>query len=211
MSPPATATPEKHVPAGPALDAGPPADAESHLDEAELVDPAEWLRAHGAKEGSLDKFNYASGCVSIVVGAAREAALLCTDIEDVSAGDDQNPVYRVVSHQIVRVVRAGKVVAVLDVRTRLEPLDGPVPPPGQPWHGIVDLELAIAPDGMSARVDSVDPATKCQARDALRGTTDKEYAREDRAWIMFDDEWITRICNGRGRYIWKSGRFVRAR
>jgi len=188
------------------------ADAESQLDEAELIDPVKWFSAHGAKQESLDKFDGSYGCVSIIVGAARESALLCTDIEETSRGHDDTLVYRVVTHQIVRVVRAGKVVTVLDVRTRLESLDGAAPRPGEPPQGIVDLKLSITPDGLSATVDALDPEADCQARDAVPVVkAEGEDAAQERAWAAFDREWETRICNGRGSYIWKGRRFVQAR
>lgn len=72
-------------------------------------------------------------CVSLVVGAAREEAQLCDEI-------DFN--YWTVTRQFVRVVRAGKRVRVLDLVTKIEAVDS-----GDKW---MELRLRIASDGMSA-------------------------------------------------------------
>jgi hypothetical protein len=124
-------------------------------------------------------------------------------------------VYRVITHKIVRVVRTGTVVSVFDVRTRIEALDGPVPPPGEESHGFLDLEVTIARDGRTATVAGLDP-TDCHppapSHDAVPVTEeDKEFAAEAREWIAFDSKWEKTICKQLGKYAWKSGRFVRSR
>jgi hypothetical protein len=195
-----------------------PADAGTREEEAlapadDWIEAREWLAAHGAK-GDLEPFANAYGCASFVVGSAREPAVSCVEVEDVSAGGDENPVYRVVSHRIVRVVRNAKVVSVLDVMTRIEALDGPVALPGEESRGFLDLDVTIARDGMSAKVVPLDPKTDCHAPAASPdpapvGDDDKEFLAQNRAWIDFDSKWEAKMCKQRGTYVWKSGRFVR--
>lgn len=209
MLPPAPGAPSPQVTAGPTKDAETPADAE-RFGADDLLEPRVWFPAHGARAESIDEYDNSYGCVSIVVGAAHEPALQCTDIEDVSTGGDENSVFRVITHQIVRVVREGKVVKVLDVRTRLEPLDGVAATLGQEQpSGIVDMKLTIAADGLSAIVEPLDPKTDCRRRGATHVVDDDpEIAAQLQVWVAFDDEWTTRICKARGRYFWKN-RFFR--
>ena len=202
----APSTPLIHREPALATDASTEAEAEAQVDDG-IIWPSKWFAARGA---TLDEYDNSYGCTELVVGAAREAALLCTATEDVSAGDEENPVYRVVTRQLVRLARAGKVVTVLDLPMRIEPLDGPVAVLGEgPMPGIVDVQLAIASNGLSATVRPLDPKSDCQGR-VPSAHVDKADASEA-DWINFDDKWRTRICNGRGKYTWKGGRFVRAR
>ena len=192
-----------------AIDAGSSADKKS--DVLEIIDPREWFAAHGAKQ-ALDEYDSSGGCSELVVGVARDAALLCTDVKDVSRGHDDTLVYRVVTHQIVRLVRAGKIVTALDVETRLESLDGPVAPPGKRTRGIVELTLSLAADGMSAIVVPFDPESDCRSADPAGVTSvQPDDDAQTRAWVAFDDQWIKRICKGRGTYAWNGHRFSRGR
>ncbi len=149
---------------------------------AEDVDLEKWLRARGVM-GEIDPLRQPFGCRELVVGKAREAALACVEIEEVSSGGGEYPIVLVVTHQTVNVVRAGKVVVVLDASTRLEPFDGL---PG--LRALLELQLRLAPDGMSATLEA-----DCQAR---RGAG-------------FEADLERRMCDARGSYMWAHGRFER--
>src|SRR4051794_18244065 len=97
------AAPSPPAPPNRAIDAGSSADKKSDVDFPQMIDPREWFAAHGAKQ-PLDEYDSSGGCSEIVVGAARDPALLCTFVEDVSRGHDDSAVYRVATHQIVRLV-----------------------------------------------------------------------------------------------------------
>jgi hypothetical protein len=188
-------------------------DARASADAAvaEYIDPREWFEAHGAK-GSLDAYANSWGCASIAVGAAREDALRCTDAVEVGEGGENDLwVYRMVEHEIVRVVRAGKVVDILDVATSIHSVDAPPPPPGRESRGFVNLELDVASDGMSATVVALDPKVDCQRVHESPPEPEADYAAMARGWDKFDNKWITRICNGRGAFVWKGRRFARTR
>jgi hypothetical protein len=146
------------------------------------------------------------------VGAAREDALRCTDAVEVGEGGENDLwVYRMVEHEIVRVVRAGKVVDILDVATSIHSVDAPPPPPGRESRGFVNLELDVASDGMSATVVALDPKVDCQRVHESPPEPEADYAAMARGWDKFDNKWITRICNGRGTFVWKGRRFARTR
>jgi hypothetical protein len=199
-----------------ALDAGAdhtPLDAGPFEASAKRVDYAtEWLSPRGAT-GSLDRFGNVWGCVEIVVGTAREPALVCDEAQEPSRGKDETSVYRVVTHRVAFVVRAHKIVTVLDVEWRLEALDAPHPGPGRSSPAIIELQLTIAPDGMSATLEDAraDMMDACPAEIPSARTPQKQGEKgELDAWRAFDDELERRMCNARGGFIWKAGRFVRA-
>ena len=166
------------------MDAGVPPAAEPIL--------TEWLFAHGAK-GSLEGFGNECCCVELRVGTAREPAMQCDELEDVGDADG----YWVVVHRVIRIVRGGKIVKVLDVPTHVGNLDRPPAPLGvsrRPWADF-GLELRIARDGSSATLDDADHDGAARIenhkpKDAL-------------------DEAIRHICAARGVYRWNGGRFRR--
>ncbi|MGE5181372.1 MAG: hypothetical protein ACM31C_04900 [Acidobacteriota bacterium] len=172
------------------------------------ADPRAWLAARGVTAPPLAPWGVA-GCVEQVVGAAHERALSCDEVVEVTAGSRDAPVYRVVTHHVVLVVRAKQLVPVLDVETTLQALDGPPPALGRDgvWthEAILALDLTIAADGMSATLaDKTDPAWRqhesCK-RPPVRGAD---------AWAAFDNQWLRQLCSRRGTYVWKAGRFVPA-
>lgn len=147
------------------------------------VDAEKWLKAHGVM-GEIDPVSSVSGCSEVVVGKAREHALSCTEIEEIaipSGGDI--PIGLVITHATINVVRGGKVVVVLDAPTRLQSFDAM---PGQ--RPRMQLKMRLAADGLSARVDAVDS-------DVCRAKPDNDAER--------------RICNARGAYVWRNGRFAK--
>jgi hypothetical protein len=142
-------------------------------------------------------------CIKVVVGSAREKGTLCDEFHE--------SLWRV-THQYVRVVRAGKSVRVLDVPTKIEGFD----------NGILMLQqrLRIATDGMSAGtvdVTSTDRPTMGPAMPGRRyprhGLVDSCDHRPDPK----DDERVygapsynearRPFCEGRGSYRWSGDRF----
>jgi hypothetical protein len=183
--------------AGP-LDATAPVDASEPVDASPMdagVPPAEqpivlaaWLSAHGAT-GSLDDFGNECCCVELRVGTALEPAVQCDELDDVGVPDG----YWAIVHRIVRVVRAGTSVKVLDVPIQLGNMDRS-PRPGRSWADF-ELELRIAPDGTSATVDAREHG--CAARTAKHEAEDAvDVARR-------------RMCAARGVYRWNGARFRR--
>jgi hypothetical protein len=180
-----------------------------------VEDPRQWLSAQGVTDAPLAPWGV-DGCIERVVGTSRERALLCDEVVSATGANPDNPVYRVVTHGVVLVVRARKIVVLLDVETAIQVLDGPAPSMGRDggWKNdaILALDLTIAADGMSATVgDTTDP--KWHLRQSCKDTRVYTPTQDDRdrgraEWMAFDNEWIRRLCNGRGTYVWRDDRFV---
>ncbi|HEX5061728.1 MAG TPA: hypothetical protein VFV99_20315 [Kofleriaceae bacterium] len=138
-------------------------------------------------------------CVELVVGTAREEAVLCEET-------DYN--YWTVTHQVVRVVRAGKTVPVLDLLTKIEAFDS-----GAIW---LEQRLRIGADGMSAILDGV-PITDVSARHTGQpGPFEDCNHASDWKGSPIEGEPKYRdlrrqSCNALGAYQWNGGRFVHQR
>ena len=137
-------------------------------------------------------------CVRLVVGSGRENALLCDEIHDQD--------YWRVTHQVVRVVRAGRSVLVLDVPTKIEGQDS-----GDLW---LELRLTVGSSGLAASLDSVPltldgpPASQpgpLEDCDTAPDWNDSEVKRQ--AGLSTYRELRRRFCNARGPYKWNGGRF----
>ncbi|HET9992706.1 MAG TPA: hypothetical protein VFQ65_29430, partial [Kofleriaceae bacterium] len=99
---------------------------------------------------------------------------------------------------VIRVVRAGKAVTVLEALSALENLDDP--PRSRP---VLALRVTIDHNGLTAT--STDPGDSLNRCDALgRRSADRTAAEH------VYREWLDRICDSRGTYRWRGGRFVRA-
>jgi hypothetical protein len=155
----------------------------------EPIDAQKWLSARGV-EGEIDPVRSPFGCSEIAVGKPRERALLCVEVEETIAGTEAEPVYRVITHQTLTVVRASTAITVLDAETALQALDAN---PGMP--PLIGATLRIAPDGLSAKIEMKSPDT-CKHL-----TTPKD------PWERFDFDVRRRMCGARGTYAWKNGRF----
>lgn len=140
-------------------------------------------------------------CIKLVVGTAREHAELCDDFD----GD-----YWRATHQIVRVVRAGKTVTVLDVVTQIEGFDT--------GATMLETRLRVAADGMSATVvavpaepDAPEPTSGHPSEDCKNAppTPDDEATERATHGRPTYGELRRRLCGARGRYRWAGGRFVR--
>ena len=119
---------------------------------AEQVDFArEWFRARGVK-GPKNL----TDCIELVVGTSREQALVC----DESHAGPATKKYThglVTQRRVVRVVRAAKIVSVLDVETSRADVSWSLPE--------LALELRIADDGMSAvTIDLINCEIESNAR-----------------------------------------------
>jgi hypothetical protein len=141
-------------------------------------------------------------CIDLVVGAARERAVLCNDVEWA---------YWTVTRQVVRVVRAGKKVIVLELPTRVEGFDT--------GATMLETRLRIAADGMSATVDGVpakrdapepthgNPIEDCKSAPPTRKDEAQERANYGRPTY---GELMRRLCASRGTYRWSGDRFTRS-
>ncbi|MEO7110608.1 MAG: hypothetical protein ABI183_09235 [Polyangiaceae bacterium] len=189
---------------GAPFDAG-PLKAAVHVGDVE-----KWLTDRGVPASQLGKFSNGTGCVEIAVGTLREAALVCADVKEASrnASLPADYVYRMIDHRIVRVVRAGSVVSVLDAEITLEPLDREMGMQGN----LLDLRFRLAPDGMSATLDDHGPGVSCASAQSSNAYFINKKSPEDKAgrtWALFDLELTTRMCNARGGYMWQGDHFVR--
>ena len=155
-------------------------------------DPAAWLSARGVKDPAK-QLGDTCCCVEVSVGSASEHALRCSEATSIpTEGAD------IAVREVIRVVRAGKVVKVLEAWTALENLD--LPPRSPP---ALKLELAIAPSARTATiVDAGGSRNRC---DELPPRT-KAVTAADRVYRT----WRDRICASRGTYRWGGGRFVHA-
>jgi hypothetical protein len=141
-------------------------------------------------------------CIKLVVGTTSEQAELCTDFR---GG------YWIATHQVVRVVRAGKKVTVLDVLTRVEGIDT--------GATMLETRLRITADGMSATVDAVaakpnapqptpgNPVEDCKSPPPNPKDDKVERANYGRPTY---GELRRRICDELGTYVWDGERFTRA-
>lgn len=154
-----------------------------------MTDPNQWFVSKGVSQPG-GQFGDSGGCVELVVGPAREDALLCDEMEEFRC--EHGPACWVFTRSIVRVVRAGKIVPVLDVKTQVLGFDTGPPP-------FVEVRLTIAANGMSVTVaDSPEQRT-----DSCKGAgmdADRNYLAARR-----------RVCRSRGAFRWKHNRFERVR
>lgn len=168
------------------------------------IDLTAWFTAHGA---TAPEYEEAYGCSEHVVGAAHEPAVLCTLIEDATRpipGSDE-PAYRIVERNTLRVVRSHAIVTVLDVSLRHAALDAPPPRRDAPAP---TETVTIATDGMSIHVVTAnDERCKSAPRAApiFRAGVDPKV---ERVWAALLDELDKRICASRGRWVWRNGRFA---
>jgi hypothetical protein len=143
-------------------------------------------------------------CTKIDVGAPPEEALVCSEIEHVRATVGATHVYRVQFRRRVRVVRANRVVVILDVVETVTPLDKfDLEDPN-----LLDLDLQFASDGLSATLDdsNAQSAVGCTAAlGSLSGGGDPVSSK----WNAFDLALLKSACAARGRYVWKTGAFSR--
>jgi hypothetical protein len=148
-------------------------------------------------------------CTAITVGPNHEAAVQCYTQEDVSrpiAGDDM-PAFRVLDHYLVRVARDHQVVTLIDVPVKSEPLDGiPLRPNAKrkPWH-----PFEVAADGRSIVVGDPKEAAACRNRHARDPNNGRHESFSDRVWAALDRDLEDQICDARGTYVWRNGRFRR--
>lgn len=184
---------------------------------APVDDVQAWLAARGVTASPLEPWGVGN-CVEQDVGKRHERALVCEEVVDASAGSRDNPVYRVVTHRVALVVRARKIVPVLDVETTIQVLDAiprRIGKGGVQHDAILALSVTIAGDGMSATVgDNTDPAW--ESRESCKDVHVYKPTKEDRdngmvEWNTFDNGLLRRLCSRRGTYVWKGDRFVRAR
>lgn len=148
--------------------------------------------------GARDAPAGSENCVKLVVGSGREDALLCDEIYDQE--------YWRVTHQVVRVVRAGRSVPVLDVPTRIEGQDS-----GDLW---LELRLTVALNGLAASLDGMPialdgpptaqpgPLEDCDTASDLK---DSEVERQ--AGLSAYRELRRQFCKARGTYKWNASRF----
>jgi len=131
-------------------------------------------------------------CVEVVVGSPAEHALRCSEEESIpTEGAD------IAVREVIRVVRAGKVVKVLEAWAAVENLD--LPPGSLP---AIKVQLTIDRSGRTATIVDADGRNACRALPRLTA----DSTRADRAYRKSMD----RVCAGRGTYRWRGGRFVRA-
>ena len=154
-------------------------------------DPGAWLSARGVKDPAK-QLGDTCCCAEVSVGGAFRARAA------LQRGDrhpDRGSRHR--RQEVIRVVRARKVVKVLEVWTALENLD--LPPRSAP---ALKLELAIDHSARTATIVDADGRNRC---DALPPRT-KAMTPADRVYRTSMD----RICASRGTYRWRGGRYVRA-
>lgn len=156
------------------------------------ADPRAWFAARGV-EDTANLFHDPS-CFEVVVGSASEHALQCIDATTVGVPDT----YSIAVSHVIYVVRAGKAVAVLDAWTLLQNLDRP-----RQYAVLLAVELSLAKDGRSAVIaDSTNGQSHCGGL----GSHDDDRRSGEQTYRV----WMDRICDGRGTYRWRDGRFVRA-
>lgn len=151
----------------------------------DVDDPQAWLTEHGVKDAA-SQLGDACCCVEVSVGRPAEAALSCREAR---AGGHAESADIAVT-QVIRVVRAHKVVKVLEAWVELANLD--LPRGSGPW---IDLRVTIDRTGRALTI--VDPGGAHYDCVHARGST--EF-----------DAWLARVCASRGTYRWSGGRFVRA-
>jgi len=174
---------------------------------ADELDVGTWLEARGASADPESSFNWQNAmCSEVAVGPHREAALECYEEEYVSRPipGEAVPANRNVVHVLLRVVRARKLVTLIDVPVRTfsedaQPRPITVAPP--PWH-----PFEIAKDGLSIVVGDPDDAAGCKS---LASAPRSKGTTEERIWAALRADLEGRICNARGRYVWTRGRFSR--
>ena len=144
-----------------------------------------WLAAHGSKDPEK-RLQNACCCVEVSVGRPAEHALDCK--EEQSGGHPESA--DIVVTEVIRVVRGGKVVKVLEALVGMQNLDWN--PGSRHW---LDLRLTVDASGRTATI--VEEGGTVVACKTPRGTD--EF-----------DKWVDRVCASRGTYRWRGGRFVRS-
>ena len=155
-----------------------------------VMDPNEWFASKGAAD-TTGEFGDSGGCVELVVGTSHEDALLCDEMQEFRC--EEGPACWVFTRSIVRVVRGGDIVPVLDVRTQVVGFDTG---PGAPF---VEVRLTVAANGLSATVTD-SPEQRTDNCKGARTDPDKNYLAARR-----------RVCVSRGAFRWKHNRFERVR
>lgn len=148
-----------------------------------------WLAAHGSKDPEK-RLQNACCCVEVSVGRPAERALDCK--EEQAGGHAKSADIAIT--EVIRVVRGGKVVKVLQAWVGLDNLDKPHG--ARPW-----LELRLTVDRSGRTVTIADPGGTLYA--CKRGG---KSSSDDDGF----DVWVDRVCASRGTYRWRGGRFVRA-
>ncbi|MEO8554694.1 MAG: hypothetical protein ABI678_32175 [Kofleriaceae bacterium] len=169
---------------------------------------AEWLAAHGATPASS---GLSESCSELVVGTAREPAVLCTVNEEIvrEVRHSDEPAFRMLERKLVVVVRAKRAVTLLDVPVRFQALDAPVRPPNTPAPPAL---LEVAPDGLAIQVGLPDGAVGCKGVASAAARELATLANDDRlgrAMVVLDRDLTLKVCAARGHYVWRAGRFSR--
>ena len=154
------------------------------------IEPTNWLIAHGAREPvdeTVRQQGYGDGgdCSELRVGPAHERALQCVEENDNSAEGG----YWAVFDRVVLLVRAGKVVKVLDVPVSFTS--------GDSGYTAFKLDLRIAADGNSATLEP-DRCYACPLGIAKHETNGRFPTVNDV---------ILEMCAASGVYRWHDGGF----
>ena len=153
----------------------------------EVDDTTAWLTARGVEDADTELGDVCC-CVEVRVGKPAETALDCREARAGGAPESAD----IAIAEVIRVVRAHKVVKVLDAWTGLENLDMPIGRGVRPW---LDLPVTIDRTGRTLTIAS--PSASMYDCSHKRGEP------------VFDG-WLERVCASRGTYRWSGGRFVRA-
>lgn len=162
---------------------------EAHAEPDPIV-ASDWLTARGATlpRDGVD----GDSCEETTVGPAREAALACDVLQE--GGRYEPPGFWMSTHRVFRVVRAGKIVTVLDVQKMLQGFDSG-------WPRLV-LQIELSADGKKVVVED---------RGVVSGGPLAQRGPEESCTPKPGGDFIRRLCAGRGTYQWRGGRYVRAR
>lgn len=220
-APTSEAAPRPMPTAGAAVSAAPPAESDVPATEApdaaapaaqdRFVDLNAWLSERGVSQADRQKLKYVyMSCEERTVGDPREAALYCQSWESVDQGQGTARVFRTRVRDGLHVVRAKHVVVVLDAVVAVTVTDKEEEDQGD----IVNLQLRLAADGMSAELGDADAAPGAAHQpqscdDARRALGARVKQPDATAWDRFDLALTQKACAARGTYRWKRGRFVR--
>jgi hypothetical protein len=154
--------------------------------------PDAWFTAHGATAPSKE-LQQPCCCIEITVGSPGELGLRCLDAEGVNDHESAQIGVRTV----IQVVRAKKVVKVLDAWTGFLNMDSPAHTPP-----MIDSDVTFDKTGRTATVtESGKGRLKCDHLDKP-SPQDGDFERIRR-------QWIDRVCASRGTYHWRGGRYQR--
>lgn len=192
-------------------EAAAPADAPTPPTDDEVIDLEEWLTERGVGAAERKKLPYIyMSCKARRIGDAEDEALDCSAQDLAERGVGADHVYRMRIRRAMYVVRAQRVHVALDLVetvTILDKLDLEQP-------DIVDLEVQLAQDGMSARLvdrvaleEGLSPLRSCDS--ALAELDARIRSADASSWDHFDRHLAKQACAARGPYVWKGTRFVR--